>query len=554
MTRIVLSSKVCASASSASSDVITNNMGCMTWDQVDQSLEREIATQQCALQLKTAERRLFSFIGVYHFLFETLTAMETVDETKKKHWCPKSAIYFLAGLANVINKFRKHVYELKEQVNQLDFEKDELSQNESGILAARHSELIDPDKKIWTKLHDKSLVPGNVEAAYEKVKNLLPGDTIMEYKLRTDNVESKKETLYTVKYNQRQQNNQQEKDMINSKMLKKMSSRKFYDLYVRSDEVVPPSNRISKMFSESFDGFPGMCFSSIRVPRRLDRFLNGEIENLLKIGNFYTSNYVKGMIFTYMVTKLFGASFAGVQLYLKGFSNAAVVATHGPSTSFSKVKLALKKPINSCANGERFTAYFPTRYLHCKRSHEIIQKTTRDIIAEASTFITGRNQKTSIGFLKSPIAEHSSRGFLAQWLAMSVSKILGRPVNVHYALLFLVNWAARLKADSTHYDTVRFRRKKIDDQSDVIEPLRRIAATLGVTFHEPSGLVLPSITFGSGMTKQKLKNYADRIVRNMIIPLVRNSKISYSPPDIAELITKENRHRDDLLVLISNHF
>lgn len=125
----------------------------------------------------------------------------------------------------------------------------------------------------------------------------------------------------------------------------------------------------------------------------------------------------------------------------------------------------------------------------------------RRFLLDANRYVPSGQDKNAVTFLRTPIAEHNANGPLAEWLAINMSKIIGRKVDAQYSLLLLVNWAARS-----------------DSKSSVL--LKRVSNALNVFFHHPSGILVPNVGFGTGMTDVKLKIFAKQLIEYMIKPLV----------------------------------
>lgn len=130
----------------------------------------------------------------------------------------------------------------------------------------------------------------------------------------------------------------------------------------------------------------------------------------------------------------------------------------------------------------------------------------RRFLMNANKYLPSGQDKNAVAFLRTPISEHNANGPLAEWLAINMSKIIGRKVDAQYSLLLLVNWAARSDSKS----------------SSML--LKRVSNTLNVFFHHPSGIVVPNIGFGTGMTDVKLKVFAKQLIEHMIKPLVMKGR------------------------------
>lgn len=461
-----------------------------TWEDIDRVVAHELKTHECAMRLKTTERRLFAFVAVYSFLYDYVTTRRGPDSHE---WCPGSAAKnLLSGVAGIIRVLRERVKKYKADLDRLSVDRIKNRHAEFGpeLVAARHAETTDPDKRIWKRLHNEKITPEKVVSSYEKVKHLLPDEAIANYEPRTGPVNRAENVVGPAE--------------------QKLSSRAFYDKYMRSDTVLSRSNKLSDTFSEHFEVLPG---TSIKVPRRLERYFNVEMSN----GGRFPSNYVRSLVFAYSVSDMFGVAFLGTQVFLKGFSASASEACGNDVSeySFSKLKTALKSRKLLTANPDAAVAAaaFPRDMPPVS-----VKQDPRAFLARASKYSPDRKEKVAVALMRSPVAEHERDGYMATWLALMVSKLLGRRVCPQYALLFLVNWAASE------------RRTVVEDY------MRRIATAIGLTFNNRWGVVLPVVGIGSGLTRTRMRMYTVHVIRNFVQTLLntgRRIKEEPAPPQDA---------------------
>ena len=309
----------------------------VSWEEVDKYLMADLRAKRTSLKHKTKERRLFATIGIYNYLFDTLT-------THLK-WCPMSTVNFLKGFNKKINDLRKKVAELKEPLD--EYQKKIMLKNYNpndirNLLAERHAELTNPDMKIWNRLFLEGLVQKNVKEEYEKYKHLLPNEPIFIHKPRRGPID------FSI-------NNEEYNKMKEYKKAENMSALDFFNLYVKSDQSVTPSNNLSEKFSVPFEVLPNI---TVRVPRRMERFFNGEILAMSKLSAPTTSNYTRGLVISYLFAKMLGSSYMGAQIYMKTFAeaaqrnspfftNASKPGGESITASYSRIKLVLKTPINT---------------------------------------------------------------------------------------------------------------------------------------------------------------------------------------------------------------
>lgn len=305
----------------------------VTWEEVDDDLMTDLRAKRTSLKYKTNERRLFAFMGIYNYLYNTLTI--------HLKWCPTSTVNFLREFNKKINDLRRKVAEFKGPLDEYQSSVMLKNYNPSDIqnlLAERHAELTNPDMKIWKTLFSEGLVQERVKEEYEKVRHLLPNEPIFRHEPRHGSIHS---LINSNEYNK----------MMEYENVESISALEFFNQYVKSDESVTPSNRLSKMFSVPFEVLPNI---TVRVPRRTERFFNGEILAMSKLCAPTTSNYTRGLVLSYLFAKMLGSSYMGAQIYMKTFAEAAqrnspffTNAKESITTSYSRIKLVLKTPINT---------------------------------------------------------------------------------------------------------------------------------------------------------------------------------------------------------------
>nr|BDU62198.1 wsv192-like protein [Chionoecetes opilio bacilliform virus] len=492
----------------------------LTWSDVDNVVAHELQTYECNMRLQTTKRRQFAFVAIYSFLYKFLTTRHELDSDE---WCPKSTARCLSGLSSLLEVFERRVQHYEAESDRLTVIRIRERHSELGadIVASRHTETSNPDNKIWSKCYSLGVEPHKVVAAYEKVKHLLPGEAITEHELRKGPVFS---NLLPC------QNIYGDCDHTKTSNVEALSSREFYDAYVRSDIMVAKSNKLSETFSEHFEVLPGTC---IKVPRRLERYFNVEIGNSVKHGGRFPSNYIRAMLFAYSASEIFGAAFSGTQVFLKGFSDAAARACGEDvsESSFSKLK-AILRTHKLFVPGVKTDAViiFP-------RVMQSIEPegNTREFLAKVSKYSPDRKDKVIVALMRSPVAEHEVSDHMAIWLALMISKAIGRQVSPHYALLLLVNWAASEQ------------QKRPSMTNKIEENLKRLTVAMGLTFNKEFGVITPVIGFGSGLTRTRTRQYAAHIIRNFIQPLIQEGQ--HHGPDI-----KKHNEDSTLESMVSDFF
>nr|BDT63051.1 MAG: wsv192-like protein [Trachysalambria curvirostris nimavirus] len=486
----------------------------LSWEHVDQVLELERSIRKCHMRHMTCSRRSFAFTAIYKFLFDYLTERRSV---RGDEWCPAAAS------RNLLLGVEKCIKVLEDREEHYRLMLDHYLQNKIRqkhtrvnplLVASRHTELADPDKKIWKRMYDAGIAPSKVIDAYEEVKRLLPNEAVANYEIRTGEVNC----LVDQSHCRIVCDNTTKTcgDTMAAEHLT-CTPREFYDRYMRSDIVVAKSNKISEAFSENYEILPGKV---IRVPRRIERYLNVEMERAVKNSTSFLTNYIRGIVVAYSVGDMFGVAFPATQLYLMAFGQSASAACgeYVLGSSFTRLKgfLISRKlfsvPIgDSDYNSKCFSGYgegrstFPDS-LSATKYH----KTPRDLIVGSLNYMPDRKVKSAVAHMRSPVAEHEPDGYMAVWLALAVSRVLGRGVSANYAILFLANWAAR---------QYQRQRTQISEQK-----LLRLFVSVGLTFEKIPGMVVPVVGFGSGMTNSKLKRYGIYCMRNFIKKLLDSGR------------------------------
>nr|AKS10609.1 wsv192-like protein [Metopaulias depressus WSSV-like virus] len=481
----------------------------VTWEIVDRVVEHELKTQKCVMLLKTSSRRLFAFVAVYSFLHRQLTNRSSRDS---EEWCSASATRnLLRGVAKIIRVLESRVRYFRARLDELYMKR--VRENHDAIdlhiVMSRHTEITDPDKKIWKRMHESNIAPEKVVKAYEKVKHLLPNEAVANYEPRTGAV---------VRQEKREQKQLKTVNANTAVDYTNISSADFYERYIKSDIVVAKSNRLSKMFNENFDIFPG---TSIRVPRRIERYFNIEIASAIKNNIRFPSNYIRGMVLAYSLGEMFGGAFSAMQIYIMGFSNSASVACGNRvlETSFSKLKAFLKSNklfnISSCQRNDNNnnTPPPPSTFAGAFLVPITKNQDARKIIFDSVNYIPDRKEKAAVAVMKSTVAEHEPDGYMAVWLALAISRLLGRKVTPGYAILFLVNWAAK-----------QYQEDNSDHPAE--DYLKRLSTSIGITFDQKYGLVVPVVEFGSGLTNIKLRNYAVHAINQFVRKLLKSGTIT----------------------------
>lgn len=474
----------------------------LTWEFVDRVIRHEKLMQRTDMRLKTSSRRLFSFISIYSFLQDFFTARDGVNSDE---WCTQSALYhMLDGVASIISCFRKRIDYYNKKMERLAC----TSIREGYFLVdvktieSRHVELLDPDKKIWQRLYAEKIAPEKVVDAYNEVSKLLPDEAMANYNYRTGLVHLS-DTLKNAK--------KPPTDLT-------MTDFDFYEKYIRSDIVLGKSNKLSGMFSENFEILPDI---NIKVPRRLERYFNVETNYSLEHNFRFPSNHIRGLIFAYFIGNIFGGAFSCVQLYLLGFTLSAASACRENvlDTPFSKLKQYIKndnKTKNSSSNEDNDgEEYYPCE-LQYARINSNDKNACRKSIVKAVKFVADRVEKASVTMMRTPIAEHESDGYMADWLSLQISKLLGRKVSASYALLFIVNWVAHKYKQSFTNDV------NGSEKYEIL--LKKLTVACGLTYNHKCGMVVPVIGFGSGMTNRKLRQYAVHCIENVIGSFISSGK------------------------------
>ena len=463
----------------------------VTWEIVDRVVKHELKTFKCVMRLKTSSRRLFAFVAIYSFLHRQLTNRSSRDSDE---WCSTSATRnLLQGVAKIIGVLESRVRHFRDQLDELYMKR--VRENhvaiDSHIVMSRLTEILDPDKKIWKRMYEANIAPEKVVKEYEKVKHLLPNEAIANYELKTGVViEHEKTVNVAVNYSS-------------------ISSVDFYEMYIRSDIVVAKSNTLSEMFNESFEIFPNTI---IRVPRRIERYFNTEMVSAIKNNIRFPSNYIRGMVLAYSLGKMFGGAFSAMQIYIMGFSNSASIACGNRvlETSFSKLKASLKSSklfnITSCQRSNTPSTFPGASLVHFTKNQD-----ARKTIVDSVKYVPDRKDKAAVAVMRSTVAEHEPDGYMAVWLALAISRLLGRKITPGYAILFLVNWAAK------QYQ---------EDNKAAEDYLKHLSTSIGTTFDKKYGLVVPVVGFGSGMTNIKLRNYAIHAINNFVRKLLKSGTIT----------------------------
>ena len=464
--------------------------GVVTWEMVDEVVKNELKIYKCVMRLKTSSRRLFAFVSIYNFLHHQLTSKTSSNSDE---WCSISAAKnLLWGVARIIQLLQCRVKHFRDKLDSLKRILFETRRSiDPHIVMSRHTEIFDPDKKIWKRLHEANITPANVIQEYEKVKHLLPDEAIVNYELRTGPVEERQFQRIVPNYTN-------------------MNSYEFYKKYIKSDIVVAKSNELSEMFSETFEIFPGII---IKVPRRIERFFNIEMNNAVKNNVRFPSNYIRGMVLAYFLGEMFGGAFSAMQLFIMGFSNSAADACGNRviETSFSKLKTLLKS--TKLFFPYRKSSTSPLTTLGSYLSTVIKKEDARKIIFDSVKYIPGRKEKAAMAVMRSTVAEHEADGYMAVWLALAVTRLLGRRVTPTYALLFLMNWTAKQYQDNNNNIIAE-------------DYLKRMSISVGITFDPKHGLVVPVVIFGSGLTDTKLKNYAIHGINHFVKKLLKKGTVT----------------------------
>lgn len=471
-----------------------------TWEEVDVLLFEELRAQKLSLLLKTSERRLFAIVSVNIYLFQTLTNL--------MGWCTVSALSFVSGFSQIIEKLNERIKKLKAELYILQqkvitskYRREDIQ----GLLQERHAELTDPDKMIWSELLKRNLVQKHVAEEYAKVdSSLLPeNEAAFNYKIRRGRTVN--ETSTYIRSTRK----------IGTGDYDHINAFEFFEKYMRSDESLAASNKLSVAYSVPLEVLPNVTVS---VPRRIERYMNSEVEYMTKLCASTVSNYTRGFILSYLAGRIFGCAYLTSQMYMKAFADSVV--TRSPffinkatkseqvTLSYSRMRLVLKSTkgresfINNrmkFAGSANTIMTYPASFM--SGAPLISTQNKRKIILDASDYTPSRMDKLAVSYMRSPIAEHPIDGPLAEWLAIKMSFLLDRRVDPQYALLLLANWALEQLEHTPEY-------------------LKRITSALHLIFHHDSGLTIPNIGFGVGMTRNKLKSFARILIMDVIRPLV----------------------------------
>ena len=509
---------------------------CPTWEDVDTVVAHELKTHECVMKLKTSERRLFAFVAIYSYIYGFMT---TRNDRNSYEWCPGSAAKnLLSGVAGIIRVMQKRVKRYEAALDRLSVDriKNRFADFGTELLASRHIEITDPDKRIWQRLYEKGITPDKVVSSYEKVKHLLPNEAIANYEHRTGPIPASMMLLHDNRAETACRNNCYIAP-TEMERLTKMSARAFYDKYIRSDIMVAKSNKLSETFSEQFEVLPGTC---MRVPRRLERYFNAEMGHAAKNGSRFPSNHIRCLVFAYSVSEIFGSAFMGAQVYLKGFSASAFEACRSgdvSESSYSRLKDLLKNrklltPVAAEKEEDSTNANVFPRVMKNVEAPQA-RHDIRSVLAKTSRYSPDRKEKMAVAMMRSPVAEHEREGTMATWLGLMISKQLGRRVCPLYALLLLINWAAHQQQKQLLYQKPGSgsmdANKSFRYNNDIEECLKRISTSIGLTFSNDWGIVMPVVGFGSGMTRTKMRQYAIHVIRNYVQALMKSGRVVKEP-------------------------
>nr|BDT62647.1 MAG: wsv192-like protein [Metapenaeus ensis nimavirus]GBG35467.1 wsv192-like protein [Metapenaeus ensis nimavirus] len=464
-----------------------------SWEDVDEVLRHERHIHIWHMRHATCKRRLFALEATYKFIYDYLTKRQSMHSDE---WCPLSASNnLLVGLGQCIRAMEKRVKRYGQRLDQLltlqNLEKHTTEINPL-LIASRHMELTDPDKKIWKQLYDLNIAPKKVTDAYNEIKDLLPEEALANYEVRTGVAKLPMPGSWHCTGS----------SASKSEYLKCTSS-EFYRRYLRSDIAVAKSNKLSKVFSESFEIMPGKI---IKVPRRIERYFNVEMDRAIKNNTCFPTKYMRCIVLAYSFGGMFGCAFSATQLFLFGFARSVSAACNDYvlSTPFSKLKDLLK---NKCLfSSSDTTANSILRYKGGRTVFPVnlaaidYPEKARELVIESQTYFPDRRAKSAIAYMRSMVAEHEPDGYMAIWLALVVSNVLGRRVSAQYALFFLVNWAAN--------------QYQIQGTPTSEHRLRLLFNTIGLTFESNLAVVVPVVGFGSGMTESKLRRYTVHLMKN----------------------------------------
>nr|BDT63228.1 MAG: wsv192-like protein [Hemigrapsus takanoi nimavirus]GBG35337.1 wsv192-like protein [Hemigrapsus takanoi nimavirus] len=470
-----------------------------TWEEVDEILFDELKAQKLSLQLKTTERRMFALIAINNYLIDTLT--------NHMQWCISSALAFTAGFAPKIEELKERARHMKRELDEYQhrivsspYDHEKINE----LILERHLELTDPDKKIWSRLRRGGLVQRYVDAEYNKARRqqrLPPNEAAFNYNARRGETVLETSTALA-------------QAAASSRAVEQdLSNFEFFEKYMRSDESLAPSNKLSEAYNVPYEVLPN---NIIKVPRRIERYINGEIEFMTKVCAPTISNYTRGIVLSYMVGRMFGCAYLTSQAYMKAFADAVVerspffinkvTARENVTLSYSEIKLVLKSAKKRAAAAAAAAAStndsimtFPASHLSPVDRIPSGTRETRESIVKASEYSPSRMDKLAVILMRSPVAEQAINGPIAEWFAINMSLLVGRKLDPQYALLLLVNWAL------TNTEQ---------------ELLKRVTNTFNIFFHHATGLAVPNIGFGVGMTRHRLKAFAKRLITQFVAPLV----------------------------------
>ncbi|KAK8390675.1 hypothetical protein O3P69_010405 [Scylla paramamosain] len=246
---------------------------------------------------------------------------------------------------------------------------------------------------------------------------------------------------------------------------KNLSNFEFFEKYMRSDEYLAPSNKLSGAYNVPYEVLPN---NTIKVLRRIEWYINREIDLMTKLCMSTITNYTRRFVLSYMI-----------KLVLKLTKKKAAAA--------------------AAASINDSIMIFPASYL---TPVDRIPSGTREI----------------------------RDGPIAEWFAINMSLLLGRKIDPQYTLLLLVNWALT---------------------STEQELLKRVINTFNIFFHHASGLAVPNIGFGVGMTRRRLKAFAQRLITQFVAPLVVQGSRRNTP---RSKTSQDGRGRQDPVVLVGLTF
>lgn len=462
-------------------------------------LYAELKAQTLSLRLKTIERRMFALVAINKYLYNILT--------NHMHWCVSSALAFTAGFAPKIDELKERAVKIKRELDEHQnrimvspYDRETINE----LMLDRHLELTDPDKKIWSRLRREGLVQRHVDTQYDKAKQqqlLPPNEAAFNYKVRRGALT---QTTAAVAADIPSSSSSQDN----------LSNFEFFEKYMRSDESLGPSNKLSEAYNVPYEVLPNII---IKVPRRIERYINGEIDFMTKLCAPTISNYTRGLVLSYLVGRMFGCAYLTCQAYMKAFADAIVkqspyylVQRESVTRSYSKIKHVLKSTKKreeaaalAASTEQSSIMTFPASHL---TSVNRISAGTRESIVKASEYSPTRKDKLAVMQMRSPVAEQAINGPIAEWFAINMSVLVGRKLDPQYALLLLVNWAI-----TKH------------------EFLKRITNTFNVFFHHASGLAVPNIGFAVGMTNYRLKAFAQRLITRFVAPLILKGSRNVAP-------------------------